>query len=469
MEKKMFAYPKLKKSSCCVILLLAGVFAPLFAQKSIVYQIDIKNEIDKSTQIYLKKGLIEAHEIGAKVVLIHLNTYGGLLEAADSMRTSILYSNLPVCVFIDNNAASAGALLSLACEKIYMRKGASIGAASVVDEQGELLADKYQSYMRSLMRATAEVHGKDAVMQGVDTLYKWKRDPLLAEAMVDGSVVVPGLTNLNRVLTLTAEEALQCGYCDGLAESVPDVITRCLGFAEYELVRFNPTWVDTLMGFLTNPVFQSVLIFLIIAGLYYELQAPGIGFPLLVSVVAGVLYFSPLYLEGLALHWEIALFVLGLVLLALELFVIPGTGVAAVAGFAFVFAGFLLSLLNNFDFDFKHVGASDTLRAFLIVSSGLVFGTMGFLWLSSRIGSKGLLRNFSLQADLTDAVSASRQTSLVGRCAVSVTVLRPSGKVLLEGKLYDAVSESGFINKGVSVSITRFENAQVYVEAFSEG
>ena len=180
-------------------LLLAGLLAPLFfinAQNKnipLIYTININKEIDNAARIYLSKGLTEANQLNARAVIIHMNTYGGLLEAADSMRTAILYSKVPVHVFIDNNAASAGALISIACKKIYMRKGANIGAATVVNQTGEALPDKYQSYMRSMIRSTAEAHGKDTIVQGNDTIYKWKRDPRIAEAMVDDRIAIPNL------------------------------------------------------------------------------------------------------------------------------------------------------------------------------------------------------------------------------------------------------------------------------------
>ena len=125
----------------------------------IVYQIDIRDEINSTTQLFLSRGLAEANTLGADAVLICLNTYGGQVDMADSMRTAILYNRIPVYVFVDNNAASAGALISIAAKKIYMRAGANIGAATVVNQTGEAMPDKYQSYMRAMMRSTAEAHG----------------------------------------------------------------------------------------------------------------------------------------------------------------------------------------------------------------------------------------------------------------------------------------------------------------------
>ncbi|MDL2208938.1 nodulation protein NfeD, partial [Parabacteroides sp. OttesenSCG-928-O15] len=254
--------------------------------KKTVYTIDIKKEIDNTTKLYLSNGLAEAREMEADAILIHMNTYGGLLEAADSMRTAILYSPIPVYVFIDNNAASAGALISIACEKIYMRKGANIGAASVVNQTGEILPDKYQSYMRSMIRSTAEAHGKDTIIQNGDTIYKWKRDPLIAEAMVDERTVIPGVSDSGKVLTFTAEEAMTWGYCDGIAESVDEVITEFIGYPTYEIKKYTPSWYDNLKGFLMSPILQSLLILVIIGGIYFELQTPGIGFPTVAAIGA---------------------------------------------------------------------------------------------------------------------------------------------------------------------------------------
>ena len=163
--------------------------------KELYFSIDLKKNVGSTTWIYIQKGFEEARKANANIIIIEMNTYGGEVSFADSIRTKILNSDIPVIVFIDNNAASAGALISLACDKIYMSQAATIGAASVVDQTGQKLPDKYQSYMRATMRATAEAHGKDTVVTGNDTVVKWKRDPLIAEAMVDERTVVPNVAD----------------------------------------------------------------------------------------------------------------------------------------------------------------------------------------------------------------------------------------------------------------------------------
>ena len=434
------------------------------AENNLVYKIDIKKEIDKTSQIYLSKGLAEAQKLNADAVLIHLNTYGGLLDAADSMRTAILYSPIPVYVFIDNNAASAGALISIACKEIYMRKGASIGAATVVNQTGEGAPDKYQSYMRSMMRATAEAHGQDTIISRQDTTYKWIRDPKIAEAMVDNRVVIPGLVDSAKTLTLTTEEAIKWGFCEGTAESVDEVITKHLKYDEYELKSFSPSWIDNLKGFLMNPIFQSILIMIIIGGIYFELQTPGIGFPSAAAIVAAILYFSPLYIEGLAANWEILLFVIGLILVAIEIFVIPGIGIAGISGTIFILIGLTLALINNINFNFEFVAGAEIGRAIVVVLIGITFGFGSMIWLSSRIGTKGMLHKAALNVDLEAATSSPVLSNLIGKEGVAATVLRPSGKVVIDGTDYDGVSLSGFIDKGTKVTVVHFENAQVYVE-----
>jgi hypothetical protein len=430
----------------------------------LVYKINIQKEIDNTTRIYLRNGLSEADSLKADAILIHLNTYGGQVDAADSMRTAILYNPIPVYIFIDNNAASAGALISIAGKKIFMRKGANIGAATVVNQTGSAMPDKYQSYMRSMMRSTAEAHGKDTIIQGRDTTYKWIRDPKIAEAMVDERIVIPNLVDTGKVLTLTAEEALKWGYCDGIAETPDEVITQYIGYKDYQMKTYQPSWYDDMKGFLMSPVLQSLLIIIIIGGIYFEMQTPGLGFPSAAALVAAILYFAPLYLDGLAANWEILIFIIGVLLIAAEIFVIPGFGVAGISGIVLVVGGLTMSLLDNKDFDFEQVSGKDLGEAVFIVLIGLVLGFVLVIWLSNKIGHRGIFRKVALNKDLEDAISSPDLSSLIGKEGIAATVLRLSGKVIIDGEFYDAVSESGFIEKGEKIKVIRFENAQVYVE-----
>ena len=216
-----------------------------------------------------------------------------------------------------------------------------------------------------------------------------------------------------------------------------------------------------------SSVLQGLLIMLIVGGIYFELQTPGIGFPLGVAITAAVLYFAPLYIDGLAANWEILIFIIGLVLVALELFVIPGFGVAGISGIILVILGLTLSLLNNVVFNFESVETGAIGKAFITVMAGIMLSFVLIIYLSSKIGTKGIFRNVALVKTLDNQsgyIGVSMDAKeLIGQQGVASTVLRLSGKVQVEGKIYDAVSEDGFIEKGTIVQIIRYETGQVYV------
>ena len=452
-----------------IMLIVSMCFT--YAADNVIFKIDIKRDIGSTTWLYVQKGFEEAKEKKADAILIHMNTYGGEVVYADSIRTKILNSELPVYVFIDNNAASAGALISIACDKIFMRPGGSMGAATVVNQTGEQMPDKYQSYMRATMRATAEAQGKDTLINGTDTTYRWKRDPLIAEAMVDERTVVPNLIDSGKTLTFTSLEAQKYGYCEGLADNVDEVITKHLQLSDYELITFQPTTMDNIRGFLMSSVIQGILIMLIIGGIYFELQTPGIGFPLAVSITAALLYFAPLYLEGMAANWEIIVFVIGLLLIAIEIFVIPGFGIAGISGIVLVVAGLTLSLLENVDFNFDGVETGGVGKALMTVILGVGFGFALVLYLSSRIGSKGIFRNIALNTNLENSegyVSVElKLKELIGQEGIAQSDLRPSGKIKINGQLFDAVSEGDFIGASTPVRVIRFEMGQLYVTSLA--
>lgn len=450
------------------LIVINSISSSLNAETKIIYKIDIKKEIGSATWLYTQKGFEEAHEKNADIILIHMNTYGGEVLYADSIRTKILNEQLPVYVFIDNNAASAGALISIACDKIFMRPGGSFGAATVVNQTGEQMPDKYQSYMRATMRATAEAHGQDTIINGNDTIYKWKRDPMIAEAMVDERTVVPNLIDSGKTLTFTPQEAQKYNYCDGIVSSIDELITDKLNIESYDLVVFKPTPIDEIRGFLMSTIIQGILIMLIIGGIYFELQTPGIGFPSIVAIAAALLYFAPLYIEGLAANWEILLFIIGLILVALEIFVIPGFGIVGILGIIFVIGGLTLSLLENVDFDFRPVQEGKIGKALLTVTAGISFGFALVIYLSSRIGAKGLFRGIALNTNLEKDAGyigvSMEQKALVGMEGKASTDLRPSGKVFIDGEVYDAVAEIGFIPKNTVVKVVKYEMGQLYVQ-----
>lgn len=417
-----------------------------------IYRFKIDEMIAPPVWRTTKLAIENAQKQNADLILIHMNTYGGMLDAADSIRTKILDSQIPVYVFIDKNAASAGALISIACDSIYMAPGASIGAATVVDQEGKVLPDKYQSYMRSMMRATAEAKG---------------RDPDIAQAMVDPKIYIAGISDTGQVLTFTVSEAIENNFCRAEVENMEELLEHA-GYKNYIFIDHKITATDKAIGWLINPMVSGILIMIIIGGIYFELQSPGIGFPLAASVFAALLYFAPLYLEGLANNWEILLFVMGLILLAVEIFAIPGFGILGLLGIIFMITGLTLSMVGNVGPGFFDIDTTGIVGAFLVVIIAFFLAVTGSIILSKQLFTThafGHLALDTVQNAEEGYTSASAQyTSMVGKKGVAYTVLRPAGKIIINDELFDATARSGMIDKGTNIFVFDYQNSQLIVD-----
>lgn len=450
-----------------LVALLSGLGLSLRADEYYnVYMLRLDDEIGSSTWRYTRQALDEARKRNSDMLLVHLNTYGGSVVHADSIRTALLNFPGPVVAFVDNNAASAGALIALACDSVYMRGGASMGAVTVVNgADGAAMPDKYQSYMRAMMRATAESHGKLTDSLGNK---KWRRDPLIAEAMVDSRVEVPGLIDSTRVLTFTADEAVKWGYAEAKADSVDDVMAQLNHPPKsYSIEEYRPDWLDHLIGFFTNPAVQAVLIMIIVGGIYMELHSPGVGFPSAAAIIAAVLYFLPLYITGIASSWIILLFVLGVMLIVLEVFVVPGFGITGIAGITCICAAVILGLIEHYTFSLSHLNADAVWSSMVIFLAG-IFLAVGAIWyLTSSHGPKWVRRHTELM--LTQQVKDGyigvdmAPVNYIGLEGAAVTDMRPAGKVEINGEVLDAVATRGFIHAGARVRVMKYENAQIYV------
>jgi len=236
-----------------------------------VFTFKIDTDIDPAMTRRVKLALENAAEIDADLIIIDMDTYGGAVNDADEIRTMILNSTIPIYVFINKDAASAGALISIATDSIYMAPGASIGAATVVNgADGAAAPDKYQSYMRSMMRSTAEAKG---------------RDPKIAEAMVDEKIEIEGVSEAGSVITFSVSEAEKHGFCEGQYDSIKDILAS-QNLADAEITAYETGVSEQIIAFFLSPAVSGFLILIIIGGLYFELQTPGVGFPILASMVA---------------------------------------------------------------------------------------------------------------------------------------------------------------------------------------
>ena len=414
-----------------------------------VYVVPVEGMIDNGLASYVARALDDARDDEAVLVIFDIDTFGGLVDAADKIRKSILNAPMPTVAFIDKNAASAGALISYAADRIVMVPGASIGAATVVQGgTGEAAPDKYQSYMRGLMRATAEANG---------------RDPAIAEAMVDETLEVDGVSEAGQVLTLSSQEALRFGVADAILSSTEEVI-ETYEVSGAALVAHQATGAERVLRFFASPVLQSLLMLMMLGGLYFELQTPGVGFAGAMALVGAALFFAPHYLLGLVQSWELIVFFLGVGLILVELFVLPGFGVAGITGIVCVLGALVLSLIGNVGLRFPPMDA--LWSAFGTLASSLVLLVLAAVVLGRFLPRSARLNQLVLAPELSSAggyTSAHTHAELLGQVGRALTPLRPSGVVEIEGDRVDVVTAGEFVGTGTPVKVVRVRGSRVEV------
>ncbi|TRX54356.1 nodulation protein NfeD [Fulvivirga sp. M361] len=432
------------------LFLMVSMSSSALSQNNVMIM-EIRSEIDPRMSRYVELALKHAEEIEADYVIVDMDTYGGIVTDAKDIVERIMEFKKPVWVFINNDAASAGALISIACDSIYMAPGANIGAATVVTGDGEAAPDKYQSYMRSTMRSIAEEKG---------------RNPQIAEAMVDETIEIDSISKSGQVITFSTSEAIKYGFCEAKMNSIEEILERN-GVENYELTTYHLSSTDKIIAIFLNPVISGILILVIVGGIWFELQTPGVGFPIAAAVIAAILYFVPYYLTGLAENWEVIIFFVGLLLIAAEVFVIPGFGVAGVLGILFTVSSLVLVMLNNDAFDFSFVPFGTIFKAVIVVMTGMLGSIVLFIIGGAKLATTSAFSRFTLTDTMekkSGYTSNFRKESQMGKTGTAYTILRPSGKVMIEGELYDAFTGSGYIEKGSNVVVIREEGVSLKVK-----
>ncbi len=417
--------------------------------KGTVFVVPVNGMIDNGLARYIERAVADAMNENAVLTIFQIDTFGGLVDAADKIRKTLLDAQMPTAAFIDKNAASAGALISYAADRIIMVPGASIGAATVVEgTSGEEAPDKYQSYMRGLMRSTAEANG---------------RDPDIAQSMVDPSIEIEGVSEEGKVLTLSSSEALNLGVADQVLGSTEEVIAA-YGLETPDLVAHSETGTERLLRFLGSPVVQSILMLMMLGGLYFELQTPGVGFPGAVALLGIALFFAPHYLLGLVEIWEVLVFVLGVGLIIVELFLFPGFGVAGISGVVLIFFSLIAALVGNVGLSFPPIGAmmpsvyTLAVTMILLVASAVMIGRM---FPESQAANVLVLKpELSSSEGYT---SASSHMEYLGKVGPTITDLRPSGAMLINQERVDVITAGEYIDQGVMVRVVRVNGNRVEV------
>lgn len=437
---------------CVVALGMAGrgLVEPATAQAPIVYVVPIDGVIDLGLAPFVERTLTEAATQQAAAVILDINTFGGRVDAAVLIRDALLRTPVRTIAFVNKRAISAGALIALATTTIAMAEGGTLGAATPVamgapGGPAQPVEEKTVSYMRKEFRATAEAR---------------KRPPLIAEAMVDADVEVPGLSDKGKLLTLTTEEALQHKVADVRADTLDAVLTS-LDLESADVRRIPQTWAETLVRVLTHPVLSSILLAIGMLGLIIEVQTPGFGVPGGIGLLCLGLFFWGHWLVALAGWEELLLMATGLVLLVVEIFVTPGFGLAGLFGIGALLGGLGLSV----------VGAGATwdvlLRAGGRVAASLLLALVGAVVMLRALPRLPFGRRLILEQELTSqagyASAPESDRQWVGKRGTTVSPLRPAGIAEFDGERVDVVSEGVFIDAGETIDVLRVDGNRIVV------
>ncbi|MGV7227998.1 MAG: NfeD family protein [Nitrospirales bacterium] len=440
---------------CLPAVLFASESFLTQSQKPIVFVMPIEGVIDLGLAPFVQRVLEEATTEKASAVVLEINTFGGRVDAAVLIRDALLESKVLTVAFINKRAISAGALISLAAEKIVMADGGTIGAATPVQiglpgAPAQPVAEKTVSYMRKEFRATAESRNRPA---------------LIAEAMVDADVEIPDIIQKSKLLTLTTKEALDVKVADFQANTL-EAVLQSFELGDADIRHASETWAETLVRFLTHPVVSSLLMTLGIMGIIVEIRVPGFGLPGIMGLVSLGLFFWGHTLVRLAGLEEFLLVCLGLILVAMEIFFIPGFGIAGVLGIVALLGGLGLSLIGS--------GATwdSWLSALGQVSLSILVAILVALFLLRYFQrlpfGKRLLLKTSLLSKEGYASSPEEDQRWLGKRGTAATDLHPSGIAHLNGDRVDVVSDGEFINAGQAVEVVRVDGNRIVVRLLTE-
>ncbi len=421
-------------------LLLLGMLATTsiaVAQRPVVYRVPVTGVIENGLAPYIARAIAAAEAAGAAGVILDIDTPGGRIDAAERIADAIGRSTVPVTAWVHPRAYSAGALIALAAQRIYMAPSGVMGAATPVDGAGTKASEKMVSAMRAEFRSLAESRG---------------RNPQLAEAMVDETIDV-ALAPAGKLLTMSTSEATAAGFAEGEAATI-EAVLAAIDLPDAEVQFIDLTWAESVVRFLSNPIVSPLLLSLGMLGLIFEIKSGAFGLGGLVSLASLGLFFGSSFLLGLAGWEEIILLALGLLAIAVEVFVLPGFGIAGILGICFLGGATVLALVGTAPTGADLVNAFSILGVSLVVTGAVFFAWLRHLPNSDRFS--GLLLHDGV-ASGEGYISAPQRDDLVGASGKTLTDLRPSGTAEIAGERIDVVTEGEFVKAGATVTVIRAE------------
>jgi len=435
----------LGNSRVCVLIVCGclGYFGPILGQtNSKILRVPVVGTIEMGLAPFIERSIEDARVMGAAAVILDIDTPGGRVDAAEQIVDAISDSEVPVFAFVNRRAFSAGALISLATERIYMRPGSVMGAVTPVDGSGTKASEKIVSAMRSEMRSLAEAHDLD---------------PEIAEAMVDESLAIPNVIEEGKLLTLTVAEAVSLNYALEVEDMAALLNDLELGDAEVLTAELN--WAENLVRFFSNPIVAPFLLSLGFLGLMIEIRTPTFGLAGGAGLIALSLFFGSNVILGLAGLEDLLLFGAGILFLGIETLVIPGFGVFGILGIVGILGGVYMSMLGNLPGPEEISRGGVVLASTMVLVLFMLWAMIKYLPKNVRLYRSGIF--LGTQEDRSKGYeSAKTREDLVGLEGVSLTDLRPSGFAMFGQERLDVVSESEFIEEGTSVRIVSAEGSR---------
>ncbi len=434
----------------CAAFSLGVVLSDAVAQepglRSGVVRVPVRGVIELGLAPFIARAIHEAEAGGARAVVLDIQTPGGRIDAAERIVNALKDAKVPTYAFVNRQAFSAGALIALATDGIYMRPGGVLGAATPVTGSGTKAPEKIVSAMRSEMRALAEARGLD---------------PRIAEAMVDEDIAIEGVVEKGKLLTLTTDEAVRVGYARQVADWNALMLELHTVGAPVSTARIN--WAESLVRFFTNPLVAPLLLSLGFLGLLVEIKTPAFGMAGIFGIVCLGLFFGSHYLVGLAGKEELLLLAIGAVLIGFEMFVIPGFGAAGIAGLLAVLGSVYLSLVTHLS------SQADMNQAAAVLSAAIIIVLVGAWAILRTLTRSGRARSGVMLSEATAAqsgyISNPIRAELIGATGVALTDLRPAGAAQIGDERIDVVADSTFIASGTPVRIVRSEGYRHVVVA----
>ncbi len=414
-----------------MIVLLASISIGQTANNNDVYVIPIKGEINAASYGFLKDAISNIDLNTASAVIFEIDTYGGLIDQASNIKDLILSLDVPTISFVNNKAESAGVLITIASEKVVMATNSTIGSAETIPNTEKIL-----STWRSFLRDTAQYRG---------------RNEDIIQAMADSDIHVKGINTPGKLVNLTSTEALKYGIADFVSDDYNEILSH-FGISNANVVKVDEGLQVKLAKLVSKPYISSLLLTLGLVGLVIEILTPGFGIGGTISIIGFGLFFGGNILAGNSNWTALVLFATGLLLLVVE-GIVPGFGLPGISGIVFVIAGTILAMGS-----ISSAIASLSIAIILTTIVTVILLKLGF---TSKLLDRVILKTEHKREK--GYLSVDSSDIHLNKTGISITELRPSGFIEIDGKKLDALSDGSFIPKDVQIEVFRVEGSKIFV------